>query len=156
MAAAPAITVPMNLSKETKGSFRYAAADNAAPIRDVYSASRPGPAKPRPGSPSNPDRPLTGPTAAGRPEMPDRFRPAGRRQTRNHRPGGALSKLYGRPRSFLTYDETLALSQLQQAFPTAARAGICPSRAAPATFTRPAPRSSCSGKPTVSRSSRRT
>ena len=28
-----------------------------------------------------------------------------------------MSKLYGRPRSFLTYDETLALSQLRQAFP---------------------------------------
>jgi len=67
-----------------------------------------------------------------------------------------LNKFYGRPRSFLTYDETLALSQLQQAFPKAARVGICPSPVAPATFTRPVPRSSCSGKPTVSGSSRRT
>ena len=47
MAATPAITVPMNLSKETKGSFRYDAADDTAPIRDVYSASRPGEAAPR-------------------------------------------------------------------------------------------------------------
>jgi len=49
MAATPAITVPMNLSKETKGSFRYDAADDTAPIRDVYvrKSALPGEAAPR-------------------------------------------------------------------------------------------------------------
>lgn len=49
MANTSATTVPMNLSKETKGSFRYAAADDTAPIRDVYvrKSARPGDAAPR-------------------------------------------------------------------------------------------------------------
>ena len=36
MATAVTITVPMQLSKETKGSFRYDAVEEDAPMRDVY------------------------------------------------------------------------------------------------------------------------
>ena len=49
MANPAEITVTMNLSKETKGSYRYDAVEDAAPIRDVYihKPGLPGGAVPR-------------------------------------------------------------------------------------------------------------
>ena len=43
------ITVTMNLSKETSGSYRYDAVEDTAPIRDVYvrKAGMPNGAVPR-------------------------------------------------------------------------------------------------------------
>ena len=62
--------------------------------------------------------------------------------------------LYGRPRSHLNYEETLALSQLQWAFPHGRQNAEAPIPGKPGYFsTRPEPRSSCNGKPGASRSS---